>query len=86
MPLKYIRHEKIGFILWAQTDDLWHAHMARLTNSRLPGKVISAGFVDLQGGIVNCRGRSESLNLGPLPDDNEAMAKQLGLFPFDGSF
>lgn len=86
MSLKYIRHEKIGFILWAQTDDLWHSHMARLTNGRLPGKVISAGFADLEGGIVRCHGRSESLNLDPLPDDSTALAKQLGLKTLDSTF
>lgn len=78
MQHKYVRHSTIGFVLWPKTDTLWHSHVGNLLN-RAGGKIISAGFCYVAFGEVRCFGRSESLNIGGLPDDEQALAKQLGL-------
>ncbi len=75
---KYVRHSNLGFILWPKTDALWHEHMGRLL-TRVPGKIMSAGFADVQGGTARCFGRSESLDMDSDPSDSVALALQLGL-------
>jgi hypothetical protein len=78
MELKYVRHARIGFVLWPRTDDLWHSHIA----ATLPrGGIESAGFASVAGGKVRCWGLSESLQIGSAPDDGKALAEQLGLAP-----
>lgn len=75
MELKYVRFKRIGFVLWPRTDDLWHAHIGRSVRD----PIVSAGFASVEGGKVRCWGRSESLGIGGVADDQEALAKQLGL-------
>lgn len=79
MQHKYVRHETVGFVLLPQQDDVWHAHIGDELLRRARGGLISAGFCSVQGGAVRCWGRSESLGLGGAPDDEQALAKQLGL-------
>ncbi len=76
--LKYVRHSALGFVLWPMTDTLWHAHVGAMLR-RAPGEIISAGFTCVEGGVVVCCGKSESLGISSRPDDAEALAKQLGL-------
>lgn len=78
--LKYIRHATLGFILWPNSDDLWHATVAACVQRNVPGAIISAGFASVEGGEARCWGRSESLKLDSQPQlDSEALARQLGL-------
>ena len=85
--LKYVRHAAVGFVVWPKSDNLWRLDVAqavgRQGNSeglfRVPGHVVSAGFVRIADGKVTCYGRSDSLCIGGQPDDSEALAKQLGL-------
>lgn len=87
MRHKYIRHPRVGFVLWPDTDNLWHSQVADQVGSSngTRGKpyfgVISAGFAILEGGKVLCAGGSESLNLDSRDDDTDELAKQLGLLP-----
>jgi hypothetical protein len=76
--LKYVRHSSLGFVLWPKSDDLWHSHMGALLR-RVPGEIVSAGFAIVAAGIVNCYGRSESLDISSVEGDSDALAKQLGL-------
>jgi hypothetical protein len=76
MELKYVRHSRIGFILWPRTDDLWHSHIG---NALPRGGIESAGFASVKGGKVQCWGKSESLGIPSAPDDSKALAQQLGL-------
>lgn len=78
--LKYIRHATLGFVLWPDSDDLWHATVAACVQRNVPGNIVSAGFASLHGGEASCWGRSESLKLDSQPQlDSAALAKQLGL-------
>ena len=79
MTQKYIRHDKIGFVIWPRTDALWHAHVAESVQRRKHGAILSAGFVTFTGGFVCCYGMSDSLGIASRPDDSEALAVQLGL-------
>jgi hypothetical protein len=81
MEMKYIRHSKIGFILWPRTDDLCHSHVAASIRHPKTGAVISAGFCKVHEGAVACWGRSESLNIDSRQDDAEILGQQLGVFP-----
>lgn len=76
--LKYVRHSTLGFIIWPANTPLWHAHIGKLLLSN-GGKLLSAGFCSVVGGVVKCWGHSESLSLGGLPDDAEKLAEQLEL-------
>lgn len=78
MALKYIRHSVIGFVIWPERADIWHSDMAeRLDLVR--GEILSAGFASIHEDKVRCWGSSESLRMGGLPDDAQALAKQLEL-------
>lgn len=79
MQLKYVRHERIGFVLWPITDEPWHSHIGRLLESKARGGIVSAGFADLSGDRPRCFGRSESLEIGSREDDSAALAEQLGI-------
>ncbi len=81
MTLKYVRHDKAGFVLWPDSDDLWHVNVGDMLRNYVEGKVISAGFVSFKSGIAVCFGRSESLRIGSRPDDGDALTKQLELVP-----
>lgn len=77
--LKYVRHSRLGFVLWPRTDDLWHSHVGHALDTRVDGGIISAGFASVAGGVARCWGKSESLSISSRPDDSEALAAQLGL-------
>lgn len=82
MEIKYIRHEEQGFILWpvVDGDPLWHKHMGRFVTEKCRGgKILSAGFVKFVDGKPECYGESMSLDLAKHPDDNVALAQQLGI-------
>ncbi len=82
MSLKYVRHEEIGFVLWARTNALWHLHVGDLLQSRRQGEIVSAGFVEFgPGGVPRCFGMSESLGIASRDDDSDALAAQLGIMP-----
>ena len=86
MKQKYIRHSTLGFILWnGNLNNISHKEMASLAvqmGRKFSDKseIISAGFVMFYGeGEVMTFGFSDSLNLGPLPDDANELSKQLGI-------
>ncbi|NTV48135.1 MAG: hypothetical protein HGB32_03710 [Geobacteraceae bacterium] len=82
MEMKYIRHEEQGFILWpvVDGDPLWHKHMGHLVTEKCHGgRILSAGFVRFINGKPVCYGESISLELTKHPDDNVALAQQLGI-------
>lgn len=74
---KYVRFERIGFVLWPRTDDLWHSHVGDRLGLK-GGRILSAGFAILAGG-VHCFGLSESLGISSLPEDAQKLAEQTGL-------
>lgn len=76
--MKYIRHEKVGFILWPNSDELWHSTIGHLLLTHCVGEILSAGFVyyDVSGKPV-CSGRSESLGIAARADDTAALREQL---------
>lgn len=80
MRHKYVRHSQFGVVLFAEGIEVTHTKMARMLNT-IPstGFIISAGFVWVEtNGTVKVEGRSESLNMGRLPDDAPAIHKQFG--------
>ena len=77
--LKYIRHSKVGFVLIARQDDVYHSHLAQAVLDNAGGVIVSAGFASIFGGRVRCWGKSESLSIASKPDDAEQLARQLGL-------
>ena len=80
MRHKYIRHSRLGFVLFPDQINISHAAMARLVMKSMPsgGTIVSAGFVWVGKGATIIEGKSESLNLGPAAGDGEALRKQLG--------
>ena len=78
MELKYVRHSRIGFILWPSTEDLWHKHIAELALDHAGGEIVSTGFARLACGKAKTWGMSESLGIASMPDDSTALAEQLG--------
>lgn len=75
MEHKYIRVDGLGFVLFPRTDVVAHSRAAQLFGRA--GEIISAGFVSFPDGKPRCFGMSESIGIGGLPDDSEALAKQL---------
>lgn len=78
---KYVRFEKLGFVLFPMTDAVYHADMRFMTHGKdgTKDKIVSAGFVEFYEGELSCYGRSESLDIGSMRGDEEALKKQLGL-------
>ena len=75
---KYVRMSITGFILQEMTDQVFHSHIARACKmEELANKVVSAGFAYIESGKVICAGRSESLNVGSLPEDSELLHRAL---------
>ncbi len=85
MSQKYVRHSKVGFVLWARSDDLWHLHIGKLLLARLGGTILSAGFVTFEDELSICYGESESLEIKSRKDDSDALAIQLGMKPSGAS-
>lgn len=78
MKYKYINVENLGFIIWPDSDHVWHKHIAQACQMEEPHKIISAGFADIIGGTVRCYGKSESLGISSRPEDSHALAYMLG--------
>ena len=76
---KYVRHSIIGFVLWRKCDDIAHATVGHCLRGEAGGTILSAGFCCVSDGAVTCWGRSESLSIGGRPDDETALARQLGI-------
>lgn len=64
--MKYIRHRKLGFILFEAA--VRHDEVASQLGGR--GEVVSAGFVFTPDIDPKCIGHSGSLNLGTAPYDS----------------
>lgn len=77
MELKYVRHNKVGFILWPKFCDLMHVHVGDLLCQEVGGQIISAGFAQMTGERAECWGVSESLNIASRSDDSDALTTQL---------
>ena len=77
MEHKYVRFEDYGFVIWPMSHSISHADMGRRFS--VEGRPISAGFVSFAKGVVCCYGRSESLNMDRLPDDEQVLKRQLGI-------
>lgn len=73
MEFKYVRHSKVGFIVWPRTDALWHSHVGDMLGGR---HIISAGFCEFSEGKCRCYGFSESLQIGSKIEDSAEMTKQ----------
>ncbi|HTJ78513.1 MAG TPA: hypothetical protein VL357_05915 [Rariglobus sp.] len=74
--LKYVRlHSRFdGDAFLFTLPPVSHATLAKAHEAQ-GYKPVSAGFVNFgPGGVVTTHGRSESLNLGPLPDDAARIA------------
>lgn len=81
MRHKYVRHNQFGFVLFLADTEVSHVKMARMLNTiASTGSVISAGFVWISqdGSLEIEKKKSESLNLGPAPDDERALKNQIG--------
>lgn len=79
MDTKYLRHDGVGFVLWATHSPVHHADMAVMLQRRVGGSILSAGYVVLSGGVPYCLGGSPSLGLCAQQADTAALALQLGL-------
>jgi hypothetical protein len=76
--MKYIRHDKLGFIMWQSIGgEPRHSDVATFMVNSYGGAILSAGFVMDMGDGPRCFGDSGSLNLGGLPDDTDALKQQL---------
>jgi len=75
---KYVRMDgNVGFILFPADTELYHAHVGQIASRATWENPLSAGFAEITNGKVTCFGRSESMCLGGLPDDSEALQLQL---------
>lgn len=72
---KYVRHSVVGFVIWPKTDSLWHSEVGQLLE-HIHGEIMSAGFVSTGADGPVCFGESESLGIGSLEGDTEAIRKQ----------
>lgn len=78
--MKYVRLRFVGFIVWPDMNEVYHKDVASTAKRKNHlAEAISAGFCQLQQGRFICFGRSESLDLGGLPDDEAALNTQFGL-------
>lgn len=77
MIQKYVHFSRIGFVIWPDTDDLWHVKVGSLANYET-GAIISAGFVEFSlDKSPRCFGKSQSLGIVSKPTDSEDLAAQL---------
>lgn len=80
---KYVRHSALGFVLWPDSDFIWHQSIGKLLEYHLASKrgdIVSAGFVhfDVEG-RPHCYGRSDSLGLSAQPEDTSLLRAQMGM-------
>lgn len=76
---KYVRHSKVGFILFDDMTQIYHKHMAEFVVKARGGHVISAGFASFSVDRFICHGKSESLGIGGAVDDTESLNRQMGI-------
>lgn len=76
LKMKYIRHRKLGFILFESTVP--HDELA----ARIGGRedVLSAGFVFTPAADFRCLGHSGTLNLGAAPSDGIDLRRRMAAF------
>ena len=74
--MKYIRHKKLGFILFE--GSVPHAEVASQFGGR--EEVLSAGFVFAPAGEPRCLGHSGTLNLGTQASDADDLRQRLNAF------
>jgi hypothetical protein len=81
--LKYVRHSKVGFVLWKAETNLWHKHVANTLIHLNGGEIISAGFCSYCNYETKfiCTGESESLGIGSRSEDSKELNKFLGITP-----
>lgn len=85
VTLKYIRHSVAGFIVWPKAlECLSHRDVARVygfSREVCHGEIMSAGFIDFNGGNSKpfCYGRSESLNINSMAADTAALRAEWGM-------
>lgn len=77
--MKYIRHDRICFVLWQSIGGRpAHSEVAAMILKDQGGAIVSAGFVmysDATG--PHCFGDSGSLQLSSQPGDTDALKAQL---------
>jgi len=74
--MKYIRHKKLGFVLFEGT--VQHVELARSLGS--PEEVLSAGFVFAPNVSLRCLGHSSTLNLSAGPADESDLRSRMAAF------
>ena len=74
--MKYIRHKKLGFILFE--GSVQHAELARSLGAT--EDVLSAGFVFAPNVSLKCLGHSSTLNLSASPADETDLRTRMAGF------
>lgn len=74
--MKYIRHKKLGFILFEPS--VGHDAVARSLGGL--DEVVSAGFVFAPKIDLKCLGHSSSLNLSAAPDDASDLRSRMSAY------
>lgn len=79
--MRYVHFEKIGFIISPSEERFIVPTHETVGGWMRPlgDKPVSAGFVRLRDGKLECYGESLSLGLKSDPGDSEALAAQLGI-------
>ena len=72
--MKYIKYNLIGFVIFPEMLLHSDVHKSLSTHDEL----VSAGFVEMNGGEFVCSGKSESLKIGSLREDSFECTSQLG--------
>ena len=78
--MKYVRFD-FGFALIPDCGDIpAHIQLSDLFTRRYEKSLpISAGFVRIKEGKLQCYGRSGSMGLDSKPEDSDLLAEQLGV-------
>lgn len=76
LKMKYIRHRKLGFILFE--GNVRHDDVAKSLGGA--SEVVSAGFVFTPGVDLMCMGHSSTLNIGSGPSDARDLKSRLHAF------
>lgn len=64
MELKYVRHSRVGFILWPKTDALYHAHVGKLLSAVTRGRSCLLGLPGWEGVLCPAMGCRRALASG----------------------